>query len=57
MAPALGYFFDSGPLGVPKVVPEDVFGHTDLLGRIFDARPKIEFFSNGGEGYWRFGQK
>ena len=29
---SLGYFFDSGPLGVPKIVPEEVFGHADSLG-------------------------
>ena len=28
----MGYFFVAGPLGGPKIVPGDVFGHTDSIG-------------------------
>ena len=48
---SLVYFFVSGPLGVPKCVPEEVFEHTDSFGSFSmnicrDAKNGI--FSNGG---------
>ena len=48
---SLVYFFVSGPLGVPKCVPEEVFEHTDSFGSFSmnirrDAKNGI--FSNKG---------
>ena len=43
---SLGYFFDSGPLGVPK----DTLVCWAAFLWIFVERPKIEYFSTGGIG-------
>ena len=46
---SLGYFFDSGPLRVPKVVTEEVFGHTGSLGNFsinICREVKTRIFSN-----------
>ena len=45
------YFFESGPFGVPKFVPEEVFGHTDSLGSVsvnICREAKNRIFCNGG---------
>ena len=48
---SLGHFFVSGPLGVPKCVPEEVFGHIDSFGSLtmnISQGAKNRFFFNGG---------
>ena len=47
---SLVYFFVSGPLGVPKCVPEEVFEHTDSFGNFsmnICREAKNRIFSNG----------
>ena len=56
---SLVYFFVSGPLGVPKCVPEEVFEHTDSFGSFnfyeyLLGDQKSNFFQ---WRYWRFGNK